>query len=262
MPDFQRDWDFHALHGRWPTGHDNDFIIDRLRVVPVEATAAGARGRVLEVAAAEAVHACKLALRGLDCVAVEPSPAMLAQARERAAELGARLTLVRGFAETLPFRSQSFDRVLCESAIDHFAEPSIGIREMARVLKPDGRLIIGVVNYGGLTVRLARLVYRAGRALGMLSGDQRLFWDSPVPAEHTFECTYPAVHGLCRPHFELEDMVGVSLGWAFPGWARALTLVSWDRQTRVLEALDAIARRVPRAADYLLTVWRPRPVRS
>src|SRR5215813_660382 len=173
MREPQRDWDFRALHGDWPGGHDNDFLIDRLRVVPVEETAAGATGRVLEVAAAEAIHACKLGLRGLECVAVEPSPTMLARARERAAEIGVRLTLVRGIAETLPFRDRTFDRVLCESAIDHLAEPAVGIREMARVLKPDGRLVIGVVNYGSLTVRLARLIYRAGRATGMLSREQR-----------------------------------------------------------------------------------------
>ncbi len=259
MPEIQRDWDFHALHGRWPTGHDNDFLIDRLRAVPVEETAAGAYGRVLEVAAAEAIHAAKLSLRGLACIALEPSVAMLTAARARATELGARLTLVRGIGETLPFRDRSFDRVLCESAIDHFADPALGIREMARVLAPDGRLVIGVVNYGGLTVRLARVVYRFGRAVGVLPRDQPLFWDSPVPTEHTFECTYTRLLALCRPHLLLDRTVGVSLGWAFPGWARALTQVSWDRQTRILEGLDALARRMPRLADYVLTVWRLRP---
>src|SRR5262245_15637175 len=183
---------------------------------------------------------------------------MREKSRERMAEYSARITLIRGIAETLPFRDRTFDRVLCESAIDHLAEPAVGIREMARVLKPDGRLVIGVVNYGSLTVRLARLIYRAGRATGVLSRERRLFWDSPVPTEPTFECTYPLLLHLCGPHFDLDRAFGVSLGWAFPGWARLLTWVSWERQTRILERLDRLAYRMPRVADYVLSVWRPR----
>ena len=115
-------WDVGTLQDAWPGGPDTKYVMDRLRILPVEVTGAGARGPILEVAAAEALHACRLTWFGSVTVALEPSPAMLTRARARAAEYGAELPLVRGIAETLPFRDRAFGRVLCESAIDHFAD--------------------------------------------------------------------------------------------------------------------------------------------
>ena len=34
---FQLDWDFAALHGAWPTGQDNAYLLNRLRDIPVDA---------------------------------------------------------------------------------------------------------------------------------------------------------------------------------------------------------------------------------
>ena len=219
VPDVQREWDVAALGaGGWPTARDGQFVHQRLQDLPASVTGRGATGRVLEVAAAEAVHACKLSLQGLETVVLEPSSIMLAIARERMAQFGARLTLVRGIAEALPFPDATFDRVLCESSIDHLAVPDLGVREMARVCKPDGRLVIGAVNYGSLAVRLSRLVYRVGRGLSRGPG-VRHFWDTPVPYEHTFECTYHELMALCGRYGELDEIIGVSMGWAVPGWA-------------------------------------------
>ena len=257
--EIQRDWDCRPLFFVFPSSRDSRYIIERQREIAVEETARGASGRVLEVAAADAIHSCKLNLRGLESFVLEPSPAMLDLARRRMGEYGAHLTLVRGIAESLPFRDGTFDRVLCESAIDHFAGPDLGIREMTRVLKPDGRLMIGVVNYASLAVRVSRLLYRTGRGTGLVSGDRHLFWDSPVPVEHTFECTYPILVGLCDPYLELERVFGLSLGWGVPGWGRVLKALPRDAATWVLRRLDAVAYRVPRVADYIVSVWRPRP---
>ncbi len=136
--DLQRSWDNAPLKGAWTAPRDHDFAIRAMAHVPVEVTALGACGRILEVAAAEAEHASRLNLRGLACAVLEPPAAMLARARERMTALGARLTFIRGIAETLPFRDASFDRVLCESAIDHFQHPDAAVREMTRVLAPEG----------------------------------------------------------------------------------------------------------------------------
>src|SRR5262245_53323493 len=97
VPDVQREWDVAALGAAgWPTARDGQFVHQRLQDLPAIVTGRGATGRVLEVAAAEAVHACKLSLQGLETVVLEPSSIMLAVARERMAQFGARLTLVRG----------------------------------------------------------------------------------------------------------------------------------------------------------------------
>jgi len=47
---------------------------------------------------------------------------------------------------TIPFRDASFDAIYSMGTIEHFAETEAAIVEMARVLKPGGRAIIGVPN--------------------------------------------------------------------------------------------------------------------
>ena len=45
-------------------------------------------------------------------------------------------------AEQLPFKSDSFDRVVCRTAIHHFGQPEMAILEMARVLAPRGFMVL------------------------------------------------------------------------------------------------------------------------
>jgi hypothetical protein len=59
---------------------------------------------------------------------------------------------------------------------------------MTRV-RPDDHLIIGVVNYGSISVRTSRLIYLLARRPRLARRDVHLFWDSPVRSG-TFECTY------------------------------------------------------------------------
>src|SRR5262249_11911847 len=162
--DIQDGWQPDAVRRGWPRGIENEGLLRHLWSKPVALTADGAKGRVLEIAAAEAVHACRLAQGGLECTVVEPSPGLLVAARGNMERFGVRLQLVRGIGEALPFPDRTFDRVLCDSALDHFASPELGIREMARVLAADGRLVLSFVNYAGLSARLSRLWYRLDRA--------------------------------------------------------------------------------------------------
>src|SRR5262245_57831034 len=176
----QRDWNAFPLREQWLRSPDHLYVFRRLESLTIEMTAAGAHGRLLEVAAADAVNACKLNKLGLEAFALEPSPTMLEGARKWMDASDAKVTLVRGIAETLPFAEGVFDRVLCDSALDHIADPERGVREMAGVAKPDGRVVLTFVNYGGITVRATRVLYRIGRFLGLLppeSDEHKLFWD-------------------------------------------------------------------------------------
>jgi len=155
--EIQDAWSPDAVRSGWPSGLENEGLLRHLWSKPVSLTARGATGRVLEVVAAEALHACHLAEQGLECVVLEPSAVLLARARDHMERLGVRLQLVRGIGEALPFPDGAFDRVLCDSALDHFAAPDLGVREMTRVLAPDGRLILSFVNYASLSARLSRL---------------------------------------------------------------------------------------------------------
>jgi SAM-dependent methyltransferase len=65
----------------------------------------------------------------------------------------------------LPFRDGSFDLVLSPSTLDHFRDPSdLGrsLVELARVLKPEGRIIVTLDNRQNVTDWLLRLAHRLG----------------------------------------------------------------------------------------------------
>lgn len=56
------------------------------------------------------------------------------------------LPLVVGDGLDLPFRSEAFDVTGCFTVLEHLAEPARLLAEMARVLKPSGRIVIGCPN--------------------------------------------------------------------------------------------------------------------
>jgi ubiquinone/menaquinone biosynthesis C-methylase UbiE len=70
---------------------------------------------------------------------LEPVPEMLAAARRR---LPASVTLEEGWAEHLPFDAGRFDVVVSSSAFHYVHDPEAALREMRRVLRPGGRLVI------------------------------------------------------------------------------------------------------------------------
>src|SRR6185369_13353169 len=53
---------------------------------------------------------------------------------------------------------------------------------------------------------------------------------------------------------------GVSLGWRFPGWGRLIERFRFFAP--LLERLDGFANPRPALADFVVSVWRPRPIRE
>jgi SAM-dependent methyltransferase len=76
-------------------------------------------------------------------VGVDMTPAMLEKARRSAAEMGAANADFReGFAEALPVDDGWADVVISNGVLNLFPDKLAGLREMARVLRPTGRLQI------------------------------------------------------------------------------------------------------------------------
>lgn len=104
--------------------------------------------RALDVACGPGAVLARLAPFVRHAAGVDLTAAMLEQARRRLRDLSAAapvaaVSLVRGAAERLPFRDGVFSIAVTTSALHHFGEPRLVVREMVRVVGPGGRVIIG-----------------------------------------------------------------------------------------------------------------------
>ena len=71
---------------------------------------------------------------------MDPAPAMVAVARDRAAD--ERLRFTEGTAERLPAADGHYDLVVAVTSFDHWADQAAGLAECARVLTPGGHLVL------------------------------------------------------------------------------------------------------------------------
>jgi ubiquinone/menaquinone biosynthesis C-methylase UbiE len=100
-----------------------------------------AAGEVLEVAVGTGRN-LPFYPDGTRLTGVDWSPGMLVIARQRAVGLGRQADLRPGDAQALDFPDESFDTVLCALGLCAIPDDRRAIAEMARVLRPGGRLLL------------------------------------------------------------------------------------------------------------------------
>ncbi len=103
--------------------------------------ASRATGDVLEIGVGTGLN---LPLYGPDVrlSAIDLSPAMLAQARRRASEIGREVDLREGDAQALDFPDERFDTVVFSLCLCSIPDDRQAVAEGVRVLKPAGRMLL------------------------------------------------------------------------------------------------------------------------
>ncbi|MDE2227816.1 MAG: class I SAM-dependent methyltransferase [Alphaproteobacteria bacterium] len=99
--------------------------------------------RLLDAGCGDGVLVCAAAAKGAVATGIDLNPAMLAAGRMRAARTGVRATFLDGRVERLPFASGSFDVVVSVTVLCFVSDAAAAVRELARVLRPGGRLVLG-----------------------------------------------------------------------------------------------------------------------
>src|SRR4051812_37974578 len=86
------------------------------------------------------VHLLKTADPDAKLTAFDLSQGMLARARKRLHS--DRVTFAAADLTKLPYRTGTFDAVVCGWVLEHLPDPRPGLRELARVLRPGGKLLL------------------------------------------------------------------------------------------------------------------------
>ena len=121
------------------TAHADQTVLDRV----VELARPRADAFVLDVATGTGHTAFALAPYVARVIAIDLTPEMLSEGRKLKAERGVPNVEFRlADAHALPFVDATFDIVTCRRAAHHFVDIAKALREMNRVIRPGGRLVI------------------------------------------------------------------------------------------------------------------------
>lgn len=139
-------------------------LVERLeRQVVFDLAGPLAGRRVLDIGTGDGTYAIEAAARGADVTGLDANPAMLEAARARGQARGVSLRLEPGHVERLPFADERFDVVFAVTVLCVVKDPIPVLREIARVLVPGGRLVIGELGRWSVWAAKRRLQSR-GRA--------------------------------------------------------------------------------------------------
>ncbi len=157
----------------WAAG---DYPVIARQLLPIsEATAAaagvGPGDRVLDVGVGDGNAAVVCARLGAEVVGIDLTPVQVERARARCAAEGLAVDLRVGDAQALDLPDRSFDVVLSVMAVIFAPDPAAASAELARVVRPGGRVAVTAWRAGGWATawreRLSALVPEAVGPVGL-----------------------------------------------------------------------------------------------
>jgi 2-polyprenyl-6-hydroxyphenyl methylase / 3-demethylubiquinone-9 3-methyltransferase len=183
--------------------------------------------RVLEVGCGGGLICEDMARRGATMTGVDPSEQALQAARSHAAQSGLeqQITYDQGYAEVLPYASDSFEAVICLDVLEHVKNLGQTIQEIARVLAPGGIFVFDTINRT-LLARVVLIWYGEHFPSGGLVPGIHNYQSFIKPAELQFV--------LEGNEFEIQEITGFMprglVGGHFkmgPGWFKGVAYVGY-----------------------------------
>lgn len=98
--------------------------------------------KVLDVGCGNGELIRMLAEEGHECVALDLSENRLAKFKDKAKKLG--IVQIQGDAINVPLQDSSIDVIMCSEVLEHIKDYENVLKEVHRVLKPHGRIIVSV----------------------------------------------------------------------------------------------------------------------
>jgi len=166
----------------------------------------GARGATLELGAGTGLNLRHYPAAVTELVLTEPDRHMARRLRDRVAEAGRAAEVVETPAERLPFEDARFDTAVVTLVLCTVDDPPRALAEIARVLRPGGRLLFLEHVRAPARPRLARWQDRLERPWGWVAGGCHPNRDtvaavkaSPLSVESAEPGEMPKTPPLVRP---------------------------------------------------------------
>jgi SAM-dependent methyltransferase len=211
---------------------------------------------ILDIGCGRGIDGVEMAKRGAVVLGLEPSNVMIRHARVHISRNGTSMSLVQGVGEHLPFQLRSMDKVVCKGALDHFPDPAMVMKQIALVLRPEGKAIIAVANFDSLGFRLGKMVWWFRNIFGFKAPEGRMLWE--VPEDHTYKFDYSFLRRLVRSYLKVEQAIGVSLLFGLPWWGIFLAKCPKGMSLAILNLLDRLAMHLPSISDVVVLRCRPK----
>jgi len=247
-----------------PTGMtpDSEFLFDRMTQVTLDRTEPGPGRRILDVASGVGQDAMALAQRGAIAFGAEPSSRMTGMARFYAADNDLVMPhWVQGWSDRLPFADDTFDASLCKGALDHFDRPDEAIAEMARVTRPDGRVVLAIANFESLACRAGRAIDDFRQDV-LANGPLRDRRGYDAPSDHFTRYELDLIREQASASLEILSVEGISMGWGMPGWSKLTHQLPRSLADATIGLMHRIGQTWPTLSDVIVLVGRPRPSAS
>lgn len=175
-------------YDRWRGAYSRSRLLASLQRKPLADLDLRSDDRLLDVACGAGKLVRAVAPQVERAVGVDLSPGMLEQARRQTDDEGPaavdRIEFVVGASDRLPFGDGEFTALVTTTALHHFPDPAASVREMARVLTPGGRIVIGDASRDTLPAKLGDAVLRRfeGGHVGLQDkqGIERLLADAGI----------------------------------------------------------------------------------